>query len=543
MIPVAPQLEAADAFGIQRPDGPASKLRDLFALLGDLLIDGGDVRLALDRPWGANAYGCEPVPAPDVLDFASSTASPISERAYARAELAREKLIHASIEHGLDVALDLRTEAMREELKAHLQLPSDADIVFSPSGTDSQLHALAIARALLGDAVTTIVTASDQTGSGTPATARGHHFSSKTASGALVQKDAPIMGLASDEVALPLLDSAALAPREDHDEAVLGAVAAAVARGQSVMLEIMDSSKFGWRSPGRACLDEIARRWPDRVQVVVDACQMRLSRTRLRRYLACGYLVLITGSKYFGGPAFSGALLVPGGLSRALDHGAPLAAGLFDYVGRSDWPMHWTALRARSARRPNFGQWLRWEAALEEIEAYYRVPAVFRSLAVRELGGAIEKLLRLSPAILPVRAGVADADVDDDEFGCPTIFAFALQRDGRMLGADECQRLYRALRRDVSGASGGSAGDRHIAVQRCLIGQPVRVAVPDTPPAAVLRLCIGARQVIGTWSPDATIARRNLDDEIGRLAAVVAKIELLVSKASSVDVRKACDEV
>jgi len=59
----------------------------------------------------------------------------------------------------------------------------------------------------------------------------------------------------------------------------------------------------------------------------------------------------------------------------------------------------------------------------------------------------------------------------------------------------------------------------------------------------VLRLCIGARQVTETWSADAATARRNLDDEIGRLAAVVAKIELLVSDPGGVDLRKVCDAV
>src|SRR5437763_430322 len=112
MIPAASRSEATRLSGIEKPDGrPSGGLRDLFALLGDLLIDGGDLRLALDRPWGRNAYGCEPLPAPDVLNFASSTASPISERAYARAELAREQLMHASIGLGLEEALDLRTEA------------------------------------------------------------------------------------------------------------------------------------------------------------------------------------------------------------------------------------------------------------------------------------------------------------------------------------------------------------------------------------------------------------------------------------------------
>ncbi len=71
-------------------------------------------------PGGRNGYGCSPAPAPQLLCFASSTASPISERAYARAEQAREQLMHAAIGLGLDEALDRRTEEMRHELQARI---------------------------------------------------------------------------------------------------------------------------------------------------------------------------------------------------------------------------------------------------------------------------------------------------------------------------------------------------------------------------------------------------------------------------------------
>ena len=43
---------------------------------------------------------------------------------------------------------------------------------------------------------------------------------------------------------------------------------------------------------------------------------MRLGRTRLQKYLDRGYLVLVTGSKFFTGPPFSGALLVPSALAQ-----------------------------------------------------------------------------------------------------------------------------------------------------------------------------------------------------------------------------------
>lgn len=517
-----------------RGQGAATGLRDLFALLGDLLIDGGDSRLALDRPWGRNAYGCPPTPAPDLLCLSSSTASPISERAYARVELAREQLMHAAISLGVDEALDRRTEEMRRELRGHLGLADDVDIVFSPSGTDAQLHALALVRAQLGDVVTSVIIGSDQTGSGTAATARGRHFSTRTASGLAVTRDAPIDGLSGDAVFVPLFDGAAMQPRSDIDTVVLDTVAGLVRDGRNVLLQVMDASKLGWRAPGSACLDEVARRWPERVQVVVDACQMRLGAGRLRAHLDRGHLVLISGSKFFGGPAFSGALLVPRSVS---SRSHAVASGLLDYVNRSDWPLAWTDLRARSAQRANIGQWLRWEAALEEIAAYHAVPDSFRRMAIRQLGEAIESLLTLSPVLCPIPTH-AGADETDDEFAVPTIFPFALQRAGQLLDPGETQAVYRALQQDLGSRFSGPAAS--VAARQCLIGQPVRIERDGERPAAALRLCIGARQVTDAWSDDITAARVNLEADIDRIADVVAKTELLVSDLSSQDLRDIC---
>ncbi|CCD97773.1 hypothetical protein [Bradyrhizobium sp. STM 3809] len=535
MTPPATRPElSTSSFAVMRGQGTATGLRDLFALLGDLLIDGGDSRLTLDRPWGRNAYGCPPSPAPDLLCFSSSTASPISERAYARVELARERLMHAAISLGVDEALDRRIEEMRCELRSHLGLAGDVDVVFSPSGTDSQLHALALVRARLGDHVTSVVVGSDQTGSGTAATARGQHFNTKTASGLSVPREAPIDGLSGEALFLPLRDGVSMRPRSDIDTAVLDTVAGLVRDGRNVLLQVMDASKFGWRAPGLACLDEVARRWPGHVQVVVDACQMRLGARRLRAYLDRGHLVLISGSKFFGGPAFSGALLVPHAVA---SRGHAVASGLLDYVNRCDWPLAWTDLRARSAQRANIGQWLRWEAAMEEIAAYHAVPEAFRRMAIRQLGEAIESLLLLSPVLRPIATHDA-ADAMEGEFAAPTIFPFALQRDGRLLDLGETQAVYRALQHDLgSRFSGPSAA---VAARQCLIGQPVRIERDNGTPVAALRLCIGARQVTEAWSDDITAARVNLEADIDRIADVVAKTELLVSDLSSQDLRDIC---
>src|SRR3981081_3932650 len=189
---------------------------------------GGDPGLNIDPASGANAYGCQPVPCPDTLSFASSTATSISERAYDRISNARESLMQSAITVGIDAAFDARIETMRDRLKAYLGLcQTQAEIVFSPSGTDSQLQALFLARALLGPALTTVIVAADQTGSGTADTARGHHFSAATAHGRRVRKGEPIAGLAGSvaSVALPSFDeTGGFRPPAAGHARVLGAV-------------------------------------------------------------------------------------------------------------------------------------------------------------------------------------------------------------------------------------------------------------------------------------------------------------------------------
>jgi hypothetical protein len=479
-----PHLHAPEASRFPAFNGG---LRDLFSTLDDLLTCGGDPRLMLDPITRLNDYGCGPSPSPRAWSFASSTASTISERAYDRAGLAREELMRSAIAVGLEDALDIRIEDMREELKAHLALSAaDVDVIFSPSGTDSQLHALFLARSLLGERLTTVVVGSDQTGSGTAYTARGRHFGRFTASGATVRKDMPIAGLAGDCVNVPLADASGLKLRGDADSAVLDAIQAAVDDGAHVLLHIMDASKLGWRAPSQSCLDEIGRRWPEQVLVVVDACQMRLGRRRLSGLLDRGYMVLVTGSKFFGGPAFSGALLVPSFLSHALDRGEGIAPGILDYASRSDWPKGWTRLRPRFASRANFGQWLRWEAALEEIGAYYQVPSAFRAGALREFRAGIESLIALSPSLRLVGA-TDDATADDDEFSEVTIFPFTVHRRGRVISAHDCRVLHQALAQDLSQVIDGSEAERGI------VGAAVSSASPcGSSVCANRRRCFGS---------------------------------------------------
>ena len=204
-------------------------------------------------------------------------------------------------------------EAARDALRSHMDV-KDAEVVFSPSGTDTQLQALFLVKAILGTPLTTLVVGADQTGGGTAYTARGEHFADHTSLGMSVEKGAPISGLCEQvsTFGIPFCDQTGkLRSDAEMDAAVYAAVAAAAGRDEKILLQVMDASKLGWRGPSTACLDAVTAAWPGQISIVIDACQMRIGRLQLNDYLARGYLVMVTGSKFFTGPAFSGALLLP----------------------------------------------------------------------------------------------------------------------------------------------------------------------------------------------------------------------------------------
>jgi hypothetical protein len=519
------RLQLAETATSQDRPRSAAAMAELFTPLDRLLAAGGDSRLTVSAATGLNEYGCQPTPCPDTLSFSSSTATSISKRAYERAETARDALMRSAIEVGVETAFDARIQAMRDELRAHLGLAPDlADVVFSPSGTDSQLQALFLARALLGPELVTVVVAADQTGSGTVNTARGCHFSVATANGGRVQKGEPIAGLAGalTSLALPLFDeTGATRSPAAADSMVFDAVGRVVAGGGKVLLQVMDSSKFGWRAPSDACLEAITTRWPNDVQVAVDACQMRLGRARLRKYLERGYMVIVTGSKFFTGPPFSGAVLVPDVFAAHLNATSAIPPGLLEYVNCSDWPQNWPLLRTRFPVRTNFGQWLRWEAAIEEIGAYYRVPDSFRKMALTKFGRAVEGLIAASPSLELLPWQDRPFDDADEELAQRTIFSFVIRHGGGLRSLSECRTLYRSL------AGHAMSGDLKPATQACLIGQPVALGHDPSPPAA-LRISASARLVSDAWSSDAKTADHNLQRAIGDAGTAIANLETLL---------------
>ncbi len=448
------------------------------------LLSGGDSRIAVDAATFLNGYGARPFPHDGEISLSSSTANTISRRGYAAAAAANERF-------GRAAWLGAANEDIRRVLSAQLAL-GDTDIVLAPSGTDGALLALAIAGWSLGRPLTSIVLGSDESGSGIRPAVSGRHFAAATSAGAAVVRDTPLAGLEAEFVTVALRDGDGHErPMGEIDADVHAAAAAAIAAGRGVALYLMDHSKLGARGPGGACIDALHMEFPGCVQLVVDACQGRLSATRIGFYLDRGALVLITGSKFFGGPPLSGAVLVPPWIAARLQAGVRVPPALAAYAARSDWPRHWTGIREQLPERANRGQALRWFAALAEMQAYHAVPGLFRRLALAEFGAAFDRAVARYPELRPVPAPSWVGVETDQEFSARTIFPFVVTHDGRPLSLAEAKLLHHALNVDVAELTGAPIG-----AAICHLGQPV--ALPDG--STALRVSADARLVSESWT-------------------------------------------
>jgi hypothetical protein len=110
---------------------------------------------------------------------------------------------------------------------------------------------------------------------------------------------------------------------------------------------------------------------PDDVTWVIDLCQMRARPKLFNELLAANCLLMITGSKFYQSPPFSGALLVPESFAEGIMKAniEQEAVDGFDTVySKYDIPPSYRKLRSLFKTHENIGLTLRWEAAICETE-------------------------------------------------------------------------------------------------------------------------------------------------------------------------------
>lgn len=461
---------------ILQPDRMAEVASHTLPTTAQLLVSGGDERILIDPLHGVNRYGCAPTPDPDLLDFASATASVISPVAFHIAGKLRARL-EQDLRCLAPAAVYAREQARtRKELLALCALDDlpQPDVIFAASGTDLHRIAAQLTQPASVRPVLAIMVGEVETGSGV--------LAAVTASQTAI------------EVATVTLRDADGAPRPAQDiDAEFSALALqAHGAGRHVLLIQTDISKTGMIAPSYACTAALQQALGMQLDVLIDACQFRISPATLRACLAQGYIVALTGSKFVGGPSFSGALMIPAGTAERLRK-RPFPVKLTSHSSAADWPDCWP-VRNVLETSCNFGLLLRWEAALCELRAFRELPEDNVTRFLQTFAQAIQSKLADNSALSPVFVPPLERSTLLAQSGwdqVQTVFPFQLNRHTasgcRPLDAEETKNVYRNL----------PSADTH-----CQLSQPVNYGDGLN----ALRLCLSARLVVKAVAHDGVYA-------------------------------------
>lgn len=469
-----------------------------------LMTQGGDARILIDAGTGLNRYFSAPRPS-RALAYASSTANDISAAAYAWVEALLAEI-------GADASAALyaaRLEALRGRIRDAYGVADDVAIVFAPSGTDLEYVALACVAGKAPGSTHAILLGADEVGSGCIYSAHGLYFADETALGVATKAGAAVPGLGGVHVELvdiPVRDRMArVRPSAYIAERMRASIAGARAASRHSLVHIVHGSKTGLILPALGDVDQLTGAHGGGATLVVDACQARITGAAVNDYLARGAIVFVTGSKFMGGPPFSGFALVP----RALAEAAPaLPAGFATLFRRGEWPAGWPGadILPESA---NIGLLLRLDASVFELERFQaldpddvaRVIGAFHAAVRAEI---VEKTEARRVAPYPP-GEVAEADTHPIEMRTlSTLDLAALKRGGATF--EDAQAWHKAM-----------------ALKGVRVGQPVKcVRLADGRWGATLRIGLAMWQIGDRAALDEDALARSFGEDMARIRQALA---------------------
>ena len=269
------------------------------------------------------------------------------------------------------------------------------------------------------------------------------------------------------------------------------------------LVHIVHGSKTGLILPLLEDLDDLIARHSERMTLVVDACQARITSPAIADYLARDAIVFVTGSKFMGGPPFSGFALIPPALrARAPD----LPVGLGSVFRRAEWPAGWPGAGVLEDSG-NPGLLLRLEAAVFELER-------FQTLSIQ----------RVTRVVLAFHAAVRTAMVD--RLGGRRMAPYP---PGHRAEGDAHPIEMRTLSTiDLSRRPGHPDFDAAVRIHRALVdrgirlGQPVKcVKLEDGRWGATLRLGLSMPQVVAFDRLEDQALEATLAADMNRIASAI----------------------
>ena len=471
------------------------------------MTQGGDARILLDPATMLNRYHSGPYPR-DLIAFASSTANDLSADAM---EYLATRFGENAKELDESTAYSAYLDGARRQLRDAYDLENATEIFFAASGTDLEYVALLAVAGRSPSGICNLLLGSDEVGSGCIHSAAGRYFAHETPLGYACEPGEPVDGLPPVHLGdVPVRDEAGTAFNSEQISAVMSArIETALAGGQHPLIHIVHGSKTGLVLPHLADIDALTKCFGNRLSFVVDACQARITNAAIAEYLARGIIVFLTGSKFMGGPPFSGFALLPAGVASAA---APMASGMAHIFRRAEVPDGWAG-RETLNDTGNAGLALRLAASLFELERFQKLGLADVTRVVTAFSAAIDRLASNLGICKVASAAPGDSEGPSEHpIEMQTLVTLDLSHDAngmqtRDLSFDDATHIHKTLIQN---------GVR--------LGQPVRcVRLNNGQWGATLR--------IGLSMPQVCLFQK-LDDPAlaASLAAMTAEIETELAK-------------
>jgi len=447
----------------------------------------------------------------------SCTGNPPTSRGYdAAADLYKSKLDPVKDDQAkLDVALSEVYENQRSRLATLLNLPSDAEVILCPSGSDAEYLPVAIAKALQpSKKIANGVTQLREIGAGSAPAAVGGYFSTH----------APLVGELPEGLeylsGFEGIDGEEISARH-KDGSVVDAAAEMKAfadreikAGNYPIIHGVFGGKTGLRDgsmPG-------SQNAGDTSLGVVGACQGRFTDEELQSWLAQDSVILFTASKFYQAPPFCAAVIVPGSIAAKMKATSPpQPATLYGQDGLGAFVTDkelspcldgWKPMLKRVDAN-NIGLALRWEAGLAGMEALAASGKSDeeRSAAIAEWAKYVAEMINAEQFLDAWCVERSIVSIRVSESG---------DSDGEWRSMSELRDLFRWVSADVSGAvPHATAAEKEALSKTTFIGQPVDVSETH----AIVRIALGVESLLSYLKDkDATLAEDKA--AVAKLAAI-----------------------
>jgi len=446
-----PQAAAFDAYKRFLPLHPVA------ATASALLLADADARSALSPATGLNRYGCAPYPQPGTVMLSSCTGNEPGKAGLSAVQRLKRRMMRAAWNNRFDQELAAVEAELARRIAALMGINPAPDTVIALTKSGSAAAHLTAGHFCPDDQPCLyLLVGQKETGREVPdAISIGAHV---TVEDMFIRHDETGEAVAADVLVSRLEQR----------------ISTALHQGMQVVLQVVEGSKTGLTAPGIDGVARLRHRFPKGLHIVADFCQMRPG-SAVKPYADLGAAIIATGSKFLGGPAFSGVAVIPGG---------------------------------KPAPIPGIGILARWEAALAECEGYAGLSARQIENGLKLFAETVRKACALKQGIMAV--------ADQSPSHIATVHVTGR---GGWMDMEWLKSLQGWLQADASALLPLTAGasDHAVMSRRCLVGQPVMVGN-----RAGLRLAINAARLVSLAEDGDAAARLTAD-----VTAVLGKIDLV----------------